>query len=125
MSEDKESILTQKDVLALLQQELQKSSTDDFKFIPLPPYPTELCQMPYPQGYETPCFTLFDGKKGNPKEHISRFIDSLGQHARNYDLRLREFSKSLTDRAYTWYTRLVHQTLGRNGGQVLSKILPK
>ena len=49
---------------------------------------------------------LFDGRKGNLKEQISRFIDALGQHAKNYDLRLKEFCKSLTDRAYTWYTIL-------------------
>ena len=30
----------------------------------------------------------------------------MGQHAGNEELCLREFSKSLTDRAYTWYTRL-------------------
>ncbi|CAL9001484.1 unnamed protein product [Prunus brigantina] len=44
--------------------------------------------------------------KGNPKEHVNRFINALGPHAGDYNLRLREFSKSLTDRAYTWYTTL-------------------
>ena len=63
--------------------------------------------MPYPKGYETPNFSLFDGRKGSPKEHVSRFIDALGPHAADHNLRLREFSKSLTDRAYTWYTTLV------------------
>ncbi|CAL9005414.1 unnamed protein product, partial [Prunus brigantina] len=65
-----------------------------------------LFQQPYPKGYEAPTFVLFDGRNGSPKEHVNRFIDALGPHARDYNLRLREFSKSLTDRAYTWYTTL-------------------
>lgn len=40
------------------------------------------------------------------KEHVNRFIDALGSHAGDYNLRLREFSKSLIDRAYTWYITL-------------------
>ena len=36
-------------------------------------------------------------------EHVSKFIDTLSQYATNEDLCLREFSKSLCDRAY-WYT---------------------
>ncbi|XP_021809299.1 uncharacterized protein LOC110752859 [Prunus avium] len=44
--------------------------------------------------------------KGSPKEHISRFVDALGPYAGDYNLRVREFSKSLTNRAYTWYTTL-------------------
>uniref|UniRef100_A0A2N9FKB3 RNA-directed DNA polymerase n=1 Tax=Fagus sylvatica TaxID=28930 RepID=A0A2N9FKB3_FAGSY len=39
-------------------------------------------------------------------EHISKFLDSMGPFAANGDLCLREFSKSLVDRAYTWYTVL-------------------
>ncbi|CAL2265142.1 unnamed protein product [Prunus armeniaca] len=71
-----------------------------------PPYPTGLLQEPYPNGYEAPSFVLFDGRKGNPNEHVNRFVDALGPHAGDYNLRLREISKSLTDCAYTWYTTL-------------------
>uniref|UniRef100_A0A2N9ENL4 Retrotransposon gag domain-containing protein n=1 Tax=Fagus sylvatica TaxID=28930 RepID=A0A2N9ENL4_FAGSY len=39
-------------------------------------------------------------------EHISKFLDSMGPFAAHGDLCLREFSKSLVDRAYTWYTVL-------------------
>ena len=38
--------------------------------------------------------------------HVSKFIDSMGPYVGNGDLCLREFSKSLCDRAYTWYTTL-------------------
>ncbi len=99
------SFVTQEDVVAMLEKELSRSQ-EDWKYIPQPPYPSSLLQQPYPKGYETPNFVLFDGRKGSPKEHVSRFIDALGPHAGDYNLRLREFSKSLTDRAYTWYTTL-------------------
>ena len=37
---------------------------------------------------------------------MSKFIDTLGPYVADEDLCLREFSKSLCDRAYTWYTGL-------------------
>ena len=76
------------------------------KYVPQPPHLAEIFCKLYLAGYEAPHFTLFDGKKGNPKEHVNRFLDAMGSHARDHDLRLKEFSKSLTDRAYTWYTSL-------------------
>ncbi|GKU89659.1 hypothetical protein SLEP1_g3772 [Rubroshorea leprosula] len=54
------------------------------------------------QGY----VTMYDGRKGSTVEHVSKFLDAMGVHANNRDLCLREFSKSLSDRAYTWYTTL-------------------
>ena len=38
--------------------------------------------------------------------HVSKFIDTLDLHVADEDLCLREFSKSLCDHAYTWYTSL-------------------
>ena len=61
---------------------------------------------PYPNNYRTPIFVPYDGRKGNTIEHVSKFLDAMGQYAGNEELCLREFSKSLTDRPYTWYTRL-------------------
>jgi hypothetical protein len=71
-----------------------------------PPYPIELLKEPYPEKYDTPTFALFDGRKGSAMEHISKFLDSMGPFAAHGELCLREFSKSLVDRAYTWYTVL-------------------
>uniref|UniRef100_A0A2N9HKP8 Uncharacterized protein n=1 Tax=Fagus sylvatica TaxID=28930 RepID=A0A2N9HKP8_FAGSY len=62
---------------------------------------------PYPEKYDTPVFALFDGRKGSAMEHISKFLDSMGPFAAHGDLCLREFSKSLVDRASTWYTVLL------------------
>ena len=39
-------------------------------------------------------------------EHISRFIDTMGPHAGDKELCLKEFAKSLIDQAYNWYTTL-------------------
>lgn len=64
--------------------------------------------MPCPVGYETSHFTLL-----NLKEHISCSIDSLGAYARNLDLRLREFTMSFTDQAYTWYTSFAPKSVKR------------
>ncbi|KAK9911759.1 hypothetical protein M0R45_035650 [Rubus argutus] len=99
------SFVTQEDVVAMLEKELRRTN-EDWKYLPQPSYSTNLINRPYPTGYETPNFILFDGRKGSPREHISRFIDALGPHASDHNLRLREFSKTLTDRAYTWYTTL-------------------
>uniref|UniRef100_A0A2N9I9R8 Reverse transcriptase n=1 Tax=Fagus sylvatica TaxID=28930 RepID=A0A2N9I9R8_FAGSY len=75
-------------------------------FVRKPPYPKELLKEPYPEKYDTPNFSLFDGRKGSAVEHISKFLDSMGPFAGNGGLCLREFSKSLVDRAYTWYAML-------------------
>ena len=39
-------------------------------------------------------------------EHVSRFIHTIGPYVGDKELCLREFAKSLVDRAYTWYTTL-------------------
>uniref|UniRef100_A0A2N9EW19 Integrase catalytic domain-containing protein n=1 Tax=Fagus sylvatica TaxID=28930 RepID=A0A2N9EW19_FAGSY len=62
--------------------------------------------QPYPEKYVAPTFSRFDGRKGSALVHISKFLDSMGAYAGNGDLCFREFSKSLDDRAYTWYTTL-------------------
>uniref|UniRef100_A0A2N9HMC5 RNase H type-1 domain-containing protein n=1 Tax=Fagus sylvatica TaxID=28930 RepID=A0A2N9HMC5_FAGSY len=65
-----------------------------------------MSDVPYPEKYVVPTFSRFDGRKGSALVHISKFIDSMGAYAGNGDLCLREFSKSLNDRAYIWYTTL-------------------
>jgi hypothetical protein len=64
-------------------------------------------KQPYPEKYVVPTFSRFDGRKGSALVHISKFIDLMGAYANNGDLCLREFSKSLDDRAYTWNTTLL------------------
>lgn len=45
----------------------------------------------------------FDSRRGNIREHVVCPLDSMGAHAHDVDLCIREFSKSLMDRADTWY----------------------
>uniref|UniRef100_A0A2N9F7A0 Integrase catalytic domain-containing protein n=1 Tax=Fagus sylvatica TaxID=28930 RepID=A0A2N9F7A0_FAGSY len=98
--------VTMSDVADLLKQERERPPKEPRHFVRRPPYPIELLKEPYPEKYDTPVFALFDGRKGSAMEHISKFLDSMGPFAAHGDLCLREFSKSLVDRAYTWYTVL-------------------
>jgi hypothetical protein len=98
--------VTMSDVADLLRQERERPPKEPRHFVRRLPYPIELLKEPYPEKYDTPVFALFDGRKGSAMEHISKFLDSMGPFAAHGDLCLREFSKSLVDRAYTWYTVL-------------------
>uniref|UniRef100_A0A2N9E8C8 Integrase catalytic domain-containing protein n=1 Tax=Fagus sylvatica TaxID=28930 RepID=A0A2N9E8C8_FAGSY len=93
--------VTMSDVADLLKQERERPPKEPRHFVRKPPYPKELLKEPYPEKYDTPNFSLFDGRKGSAVEHISKFLDSMGPFAGNGGLCLREFSKSLVDRAYT------------------------
>jgi hypothetical protein len=106
-SHEKETIfVTMFDVANLLKQEREKNPKEPRLFVRKPPYPIELLKQPYPEKYVAPTFSRFDGRKWSALVHISKFIDSMGAYAGNGNLCLREFSKSLDDRAYTWYTTL-------------------
>jgi hypothetical protein len=98
--------VTMSDVADLLKQERERNPKEPRLFVRKPPYPAELLKQPYPEKYIAPTFSRFDGRKGSAFVHISKFVDSMGAYAGNGDLCLREFSKSLDDRAYTWYTTL-------------------
>uniref|UniRef100_A0A2N9IHT8 Integrase catalytic domain-containing protein n=1 Tax=Fagus sylvatica TaxID=28930 RepID=A0A2N9IHT8_FAGSY len=98
--------VTMSDVADLLKQERERPPKEPRHFVRKPPYPKELLKEPYPEKYDTLNFSLFDDRKGSAVEHISKFLDSMGPFAGNGGLCLREFSKSLVDRAYTWYAML-------------------
>ena len=97
--------ITMAEVAALLEQERARTPKDRF-YARRPPYPLKVLSKPYPERYEPRAFAQYDGRKGNAVEHVSKFIDTLGPYATDEDLCLREFSKSLCDRAYTWYIGL-------------------
>ena len=42
---------------------------------------------------------------------MSRFIHTMGPYAGDKEFCLREFAKSLVDRAYTWYTTLIPKSI--------------
>ena len=98
--------LTLADVNALLEQEREKLSGIPKQFSQDPLFPPELLGKLYPKGYEPPKFHPFDGINGSTVEHMSRFVHTMGPYVGDQELCLREFAKSLVDRAYTWYTTL-------------------
>ena len=89
-------------VVALLEQEKARVPKKRF-YAWRPPYPLRVLSKPYLKRYEPRVFVQYDGRKGSAVEHVSKFIDTLGPYVVDEDLCLREFSKSLCDRAYTWY----------------------
>ena len=98
--------LTLADVNALLEKEREKLSRIPKKFSRDPPFPPELLRKPCPKGYEPPKFHPFDGRNESTAEHVSRFIHTMGPSVGDKELCIREFAKSLVDKAYTWYTTL-------------------
>ena len=87
-------------VAALLEQEKAKAPKERL-YARRPPYPLRILSKPYPERYEPQVFAQYDGKRGSAVEHVRKFIDTLGPYTADEDLCLREFSKSLCDRAYT------------------------
>ena len=98
--------LTLTDVNALLEQEREKLSEILKQFSQDPPFPPELSGKPYLKGYKPPKFHPFDGRNGSVVEHVSRFVQTIGPYVGDRELCLRDFAKSLVDRAYTWYATL-------------------
>ncbi|XP_028063532.1 uncharacterized protein LOC114266798 [Camellia sinensis] len=100
------------DIQAMLEQERSKKQ---LLSLPNPdvksPYSQEILTMPYPIGYTMPKFIKFNRKQGNTREHVVRFIETLGVYGSDHSLRLREFSKSLTERAYSWYVNLAPNSI--------------
>lgn len=92
-------------VIVLLEQEKAKVPKERF-YARRPPYPLRMPSKPYPERYEPRVFAQYDGKRGSVVEHVSKFIDTLAPYTADEDLCLREFSKSLCNHAYTWYTDL-------------------
>ena len=87
-------------VAVLLEQERAKAPNERF-YAQMPPYLLRILSKPYLERYEPQTFAQYDGKRGSAIKHTSKFIDTFGPYAANEDLCLRDFSKSLCDRAYT------------------------
>ena len=94
------------DVNSFLEQERKKLSGVPKQFSWDPLFPPELLGKPYPKGYEPLKFHPFDGRNGSVVEHVSRFIHTMDPYIGDKELCLREFAKSVVDRAYTWYITL-------------------
>ncbi|XP_028106172.1 uncharacterized protein LOC114305297 [Camellia sinensis] len=104
--------VTLANIQAMLKQERNKKQLPSLPDPDVkPPYSQEILTMPYPTGYTVPKFIKFDGKQGNTREHVVRFIETLGAHGSDHSLRLQEFFKSLTEKAYIWYVNLAPNSI--------------
>ena len=97
--------VTMADVAALPEQEKAKMPKEKL-FSRRPPHSMRLLNKPNAERYEPPTFSQDNGKKGRAIKHVSKFIDTQEPYVRDEDLCLRDFLKSLSDLAYTWYTGL-------------------
>ena len=69
------------------------------------PYSVEIAEYQYPENYTSPKFKTYGGK-GNAREHVNRFMSAMNAYAQDENLCMKEFPKSLTDNAFTWYDNL-------------------
>lgn len=108
MSTDKDQtiFITKAEVVALFREEKEKIFSAATCLSLRLSYPASIAMKPYQVEYIVSNFQRFDGQRGNTIEHIARFIDAMRPFAHDPELCLREFSKSLTDRAYAWYLNL-------------------
>ena len=56
-------------------------------------------------GYQPLKFHSFDGK-GNPKLHVTHFIETCNNVGTKGDLLVKQFVRSLQGNAFDWYTDL-------------------
>lgn len=90
----------------MLRREKEKAYVSSTCLDLKPPYAVEVAIDPYSVRYVTPLFQKFDSRRENTREHVVRFLNSIGSHAHYVDLCMRELSKFLMDRAYIWYVNL-------------------
>ena len=107
----KQRLITMAKVATLLEQERAKAPKERF-YARRPLYPLRVLSKRYPKRYKPRAFAQYDGRKGSAIEHVNKFIDTPGPYAADEDLCLWEFSKSLCDRAYTWYINQDQSQLG-------------
>lgn len=82
-------------------QKLNKIWGHQLEILHLPPHPAKLLNDSCLKKYEALTFTLYARRIGDALEHVIKFSNSMGPHASNKELYLREFSKSLTNQTYT------------------------
>ncbi|KAL4330640.1 hypothetical protein AHAS_Ahas13G0420300 [Arachis hypogaea] len=102
MEEDENTPVTRRELAHILKG---KGEASEPTWEISPPFGHHILAKPYPKGYQPPTFRKFDGT-GSAKEHILSFLDDLGVFRNHQELKIKEFSKSLTGRVFTWYCKL-------------------
>ena len=86
-----------------IRAQYESSSTSSLTYSK--PYIKRINNMRMPNGYQPPKFLQFDGK-GNPKQHITHFVETCENAGTQEDLLVKQFVCSLKRNAFDWYTDL-------------------
>lgn len=97
---------TKTELEAMIKKESDRAMTVSTTLDLKPLHSYKIISKQYILEYKLPKFKKFDERKGNTREHAARFLDSMAPHVSDAELCIREFSKSLTDRAYVGYLSL-------------------
>ncbi|RYQ92888.1 hypothetical protein Ahy_B09g099130 [Arachis hypogaea] len=102
MEEDENTPITRRELAHILKG---KGEASEPTWEISAPFEHHILAKPYPKGYQPPTFRKFDGTE-SAKEHILSFLDDFRVFRNHQELKIKEFSKSLTGRAFTWYCKL-------------------
>ena len=70
------------------------------------PYTKRIDNLHMSMGYQPPKFQSFNGK-GNPKQHVTPFVESYNNASTDGDLLVKQFGHPLQGNAFDWYIDLV------------------
>ncbi|WMV33680.1 hypothetical protein MTR67_027065 [Solanum verrucosum] len=86
-------------IIEVLEDKFESSS----KFSPTyaKPCTQRIDNLQMPKGYQPPKLQQFDGK-GNPKQHITHFIETCNDAGTYGDYLIKEFVRSLKENAFDW-----------------------
>ncbi|KAL0309097.1 UNVERIFIED_CONTAM: hypothetical protein Sradi_5852000 [Sesamum radiatum] len=82
------------------------------------PYNKRVDSLKMPIGYQPPELRQFDGK-GNPRQHITHFIEICNNVGTDGDLLVEQFVRSLKKNAFGWYIDLESESI--NGWDEIEK----
>ncbi|XP_051142237.1 uncharacterized protein LOC127259136 [Andrographis paniculata] len=68
-------------------------------------YTSRIDTLKMPLGYQPPKFQQFDGK-GNPKQHVTHFMETCNNVGTYGDLLVKQFMRSLKGNTFNWYINL-------------------
>ncbi|EOX93932.1 H0502G05.11 protein [Theobroma cacao] len=98
-----QSFVTKEELEKLLDQ--KNKSLNFSKFDLKLPYSAKVAAKPYLTDCTSPKFKQFNGKIGDAREYVMKFVETLRVAGLDDNLKLEEFSKTLTNKAYTWEKR--------------------
>lgn len=90
----------------MFKKEHERASTASRTLDLKPPYSDKVATKQYPLNTRSLIFRSSMDARAILKSRWPGSFDFMGPHSSDVELCLRDFSKSLTNRAYTWYLNL-------------------